>query len=103
LTLRWEQGETWGVAECLEGFAYLAVAEHDHRRGVCLFGAAAGLRKAIGFPLAVADRRTWERALIACRQTLGDEAHAAAWADGQRMTLDEVVALALERQLQRTV
>jgi hypothetical protein len=91
------------VAECLEGFAHLAVAAHDHPRAVRLFGAAAGLRQVIGFPLPAADRRSWERALIACRQVIGDDAHAAAWADGQRMTLDEVVALALERQLQRTV
>ncbi len=103
LTLRWEQGETWGIAECLEGFAYLAVAEHDHRRGVCLFGTAAGLRQAIGFPLAIADRRMWEGTLIACRQAIGDDAHAAAWADGQRMTLNEVVSVALERQIQRTI
>ncbi len=103
LTLRWEQGETWGVAECLEGFAYLAVAVHDHGRGVRLFGAAAGLRQTIGFPLPAADRRSWESALITCRQVIGDSAHAAAWADGQRMTLDEVVAFALERQLQHII
>jgi predicted ATPase/class 3 adenylate cyclase len=101
LTLRWEQGETWGVAECLEGFANISLAARDHDRAARLFAAAAEVRRAIGFPLPTADREAWERALLACRQALGDQAYAAAWADAQRMTVDEVVALALEHPLQR--
>jgi hypothetical protein len=37
----------------------------------------------------------WE-ALTAAREALGDEAFAAAWAEGQRMTLEEAIAYALE-------
>ncbi len=79
LALRWEQGERWGIAECLEGCA------------------------AIGVPLADADRPSWERMLAALRQALGEYAYSAAWAEGQQMSLDAAVGLALERVLQLTL
>jgi hypothetical protein len=42
-------------------------------------------------------RRAYEESVMAAKGALGDERFAAAWAEGQAMTLDEAVEYALEK------
>ena len=49
-------------------------------------------------PLAPAARSDQDQAAQALRATLGEEAFAAAWAEGRAMPLEEAVALALDAQ-----
>jgi predicted ATPase len=60
------------------------------------FGAADALRAAIGLGIAPVERAEWEESITAARAALGEAAFAAAWAEGERMTLEEAINLALE-------
>jgi predicted ATPase len=94
-----EVGETGGKAEtaaCLEAWGSLAAAQGHSRRAARLLGAAAALREAIGALLPPVDLPAQERSLAAVRAALGDDAFAAAWAEGRAMPLDTAVEYALE-------
>jgi tetratricopeptide (TPR) repeat protein len=94
----------------LEGLAQvLARRATHHARGsllepaVWLFGAAAALRARLGpaasrawsIPLTPANRDEYERQVAAARAALGEEGFEAAWAKGQRLPLERVIAEAL--------
>jgi predicted ATPase/DNA-binding SARP family transcriptional activator len=91
-----ELGSKWGIASILEGLAALAVAQAQSERAARLFGAEEGLREAMGAPLPPADRAEHDRSVAAVRTALGEEGFAAAWAEGQRMELEQAIACALE-------
>ena len=57
--------------------------------------AAQALREVLGVPLQHDQQADHEQALQAMRVAVGEEAFAAAWAEGRAMTLEEAVALAL--------
>jgi hypothetical protein len=63
-----------------------------------LWGAAEALRQAIGARQAPAARATHERLMAAAREQLGDAAFDAAWAEGQAMTPEQAIALALKAE-----
>jgi hypothetical protein len=63
---------------------------------VRLFGAAA-LREAAGAPLAPRERKEVEPQVAELRTAMGDAVFEAAWAEGQAMSLEQVVGDALER------
>jgi predicted ATPase/class 3 adenylate cyclase len=95
-----------GVAYCLEGFAVLAITQNQFessslrveglRRAARLFGAAETLYNPLRFEMSAAERAKYDQAEAAARASLGEEAFAAAWAEGQKMTLEQAVANALE-------
>jgi hypothetical protein len=99
----WRQGD-YGPARTLleESLARTAGAGGEGgareagRRAAQLYAAAAALRETLGAPVAPADRAGYERRVAAVRACLGEEGFAAAWAEGQTMTLHEAVALALK-------
>jgi predicted ATPase/DNA-binding NarL/FixJ family response regulator len=86
-------GTRVGVARGLEAFAELAVREEQPERAVLLTAAAAALREAAGVP-PLARART-ERYLAPARH-LGEAAVTRLWAQGQAMSGEAAVALALE-------
>jgi hypothetical protein len=90
-----ELGDKEGIAQNLEGLAALAVARAQLVRAARLFGAAEGLREAMGAPLRSADRAEHDRSVAAARAALGEEAFTAAWAEGRAMSLEHTVILAL--------
>jgi hypothetical protein len=53
------------------------------------------LCEAIGIPLNLADRADHESSVAAAHSALGEEAFAAAWAEGRAMSLEAAVAYAL--------
>jgi tetratricopeptide (TPR) repeat protein len=91
-----EQGNKRGIVVGLEGLAAVAVAQGEPEHAARLFGSAEGLREAIGAGMPPAERAEHDRSVAAARTALGQEAFAAAWAEGRAMPLDEAVALALE-------
>jgi hypothetical protein len=87
------------MAQNLEGLAAVAVAQAQSERAARLFGAAEGGRDAIGAPLPPAERSEHDRSVAAARAALGDEAFAAAWAEGRTMTFERAIAYALTEPL----
>src|SRR5207247_10617883 len=69
-------------------------------RGTRLFGAAEALRLATGAMIWAHDRPDHERCVAAAREILGEEAFAAAWAEGRALSLDAAVEYALEEDTQ---
>ena len=94
LKLSREWDSAWGLAECLEGLAVVAGGQSQPERAARLLGAASRLREAIGAPVHPVDRADHERAVQASQAALGETAYAAAWADGQGMSVDQVIEYA---------
>jgi len=97
-----------GIVQCVEGMAAVDLATDDVisegrlTRAAQLLGAATAQREALGTPLLPMERPVVEGAIAAARALLGKEAHAAAFAEGRDMPLDQSAKFALElgRQIQ---
>jgi hypothetical protein len=90
------------LARSLEGLAQVVARQAARpgagrlmERAVYLFGAAAALWDRLGLPRAPEQREEHERQVAAARAALGEDAFAAAWAAGQRLSLEQAVATAL--------
>src|SRR5205823_1118499 len=90
-------GELGELAHVLELFAGLAASKNQPERALCLAGAAASMRQVFGWPIPPDYQARLERRLAGARQALGECGVAAATAEGQAMTQEQAVALALER------
>jgi predicted ATPase/transcriptional regulator with XRE-family HTH domain len=95
LTLYHELGDRKGVALCLDGVAGVASAQRHEECAARLYGAAAGLRQAIGACLPAAEQTLYEQQLATNQARLGTAAFAGLWEEGRGMTLDEAVVCAL--------
>jgi predicted ATPase/predicted Ser/Thr protein kinase len=85
-----------GVADWpLLDFGMLAHAQGQHVRAVRLLGAADALRRPSGRGIAADERGENDRALASLRAQLGETAFAAAWREGQALSLQEATALAM--------
>jgi hypothetical protein len=89
-----EIGDKDGVTECLERFAMLANAMERFKRAALFFGAASILRKEAS-SLALADQAEYDRELKMTRAKLDDQTFDTAWAEGQVMTLEKLIAYAV--------
>ena len=94
ITVFYQLGSRRGAACCLDGLAQHAAATNDPARSVLLFGAASGLRQAIGIPVPLVDRPGRDAQVAALRAELGDEAFTAAWSQGRAVDLARAVELA---------
>jgi DNA-binding CsgD family transcriptional regulator len=63
-----------------------------------IWGAVEELREEVGIFLPVAERTRYEQAVATVRTHLDAATFAAAWAEGRAMTLEQVIAYALETQ-----
>lgn len=88
-------GDKLYTSRGLECLAAVESRRGSHVRAARLFGAGEALREAIGVPMLfyLVD---YDGAVTATRAALGEEAAAAAWAEGQAMAPDDAIALALE-------
>ena len=85
-----------GTAQLLDGLAGLAAVQAQPARALRLAGAAAAFREALGKSHA-RNLQDWiERKLTPAQESLGTEATATAWAEGQAMGLERAIAYALE-------
>lgn len=95
LRLHQEGGEKPNIIDCLEGLATVAHARGQLPRAVILFAAAQTLREALELRRAPSESADSERELAALRTALDEEAFAAAWAEGQQMSLEQAITYAL--------
>jgi non-specific serine/threonine protein kinase len=87
--------EPWdrhGLARVDPGVALLTATRGQPAAAVRLFGAAEGLREAIGLLPALPERATYERAIAAARGAVPAREVAALWAAGRAMTPEAVAA-----------
>jgi predicted ATPase/class 3 adenylate cyclase len=96
LTLFRELGDKGNLAACLEALAAVAAGQGAAERAAQLLGAAAGRRESLRVALTPTERAHSERCAAGVRATLGEEAFTARWAEGQRMTLEQALAFAVE-------
>jgi len=89
-------GQRAAIAHQLECFGFIARAQNELPRAARLLGAAEALREALGTPMTGLERTEYDREVAALRVQMDAEAHAAKWAAGRAMTLDQAVAYALE-------
>jgi non-specific serine/threonine protein kinase len=85
---------TWGIAACLLGLAGVAGAQGQPERAARLCGAEQALRALLGTSR-IFDSAPHRRSLSAARIALGEGRFEAVAAEGQALSLDEVVAYAL--------
>ncbi len=96
LTLAWAKGPRLVVAAALEELGVQAVRQGQEQHGVLLLAAAAVLRQSMGAPARPADRLALEGAVAAARASLGDTAFTGAWAAGQTLPVEQIVARAVD-------
>jgi tetratricopeptide (TPR) repeat protein len=84
------------VIASLEGFAGVAAALGQSELALQLAGASAGLRVALGTPLKDYQRDQLREGLAPAEQALGEDVCAERFQDGQALSADQAVALALE-------
>lgn len=89
-------GDRRGIAACLETLATVVCGQGQPQRAARLYGVAEALREAIGAPQMPSDRTPHDRAVAALRAALDETAFAAAWAEGQAMTLEQAIRYAVE-------
>ena len=78
------------------GLAAALVGLHEEERGAQLFGAAASLREDLVLGLDdEGEELLCEQAVAEAKAALGEDAFGAAWARGEAMTPEEIVAFAM--------
>jgi len=97
MTLFQKVGATWGMTECLEGVARLALATDRPERAVELYACAAAVRENIGLPLTRRIASERQAALARLRSLLGASRFEAEWRTGRALSLNEAISLALPR------
>jgi non-specific serine/threonine protein kinase len=80
-------GHQYGLLSAVEGLAGVAAATGRFDQSARLFAGAAALRQRLTAPVDPVDRPEQERRLSQARVALGEEAFAAAWAQGAELTL----------------
>ncbi len=79
------------TAECLEGLATVRNELGDPCAAARLFGAAQALREALGAPLALVLRGSYDSAVRSARARLGEEAFDAEWSRGRALPLEQIL------------
>lgn len=95
LGIRWEMGDTLGVAAELECAAMLMAAADRPEAAASLYGAAEALGEATSSPRTDVEQTEYERDLLPLREALGEPGFAREWERGRRRPLAEAVAEAL--------
>jgi predicted ATPase/class 3 adenylate cyclase/DNA-binding CsgD family transcriptional regulator len=90
-----ELGDVAGIAEVLERFVGLAVAQARFAGALRLAGAASALRARIGAPLSPMGQTKLDRVLEPARGALTRNAADEAWQAGRALNLDAAVAAAM--------
>jgi predicted ATPase/class 3 adenylate cyclase len=108
LPLSNQVGALGEVARCLSGLGRVALRRGAFRRAARLFSAQSNLEttyrldSAWGLTRSPQERQAADALVAETRTALGEEAFAAAWAEGSALSLDAAVALALEQVEQPT-
>jgi predicted ATPase/DNA-binding CsgD family transcriptional regulator len=95
LTMFGETGDKWVATECIEGLALIARAQRNGERAARLFGAAEAARGVFGVTTLRPEAGDQEQFWVALRERPEGTRFAAAWAEGQAMTLEQAIEEAL--------
>jgi predicted ATPase/class 3 adenylate cyclase/DNA-binding CsgD family transcriptional regulator len=87
-------GDKRTITSGLEGLAAAVAAQGNYTWAAHLWGAAEALREAIGMPLPPVEHASYNRAVAAARTGLGEQAFAAAWAQGRTQLPEQALATA---------
>jgi non-specific serine/threonine protein kinase len=98
LALVWELKDQRCACLSIGGLARVTVGQDKSARAARLFGVAEALGQLVGTRVPPVERVGYEQDLTTVRGVLGEEAFAAAWAEGRAMSLEQAVAYALEEQ-----
>jgi non-specific serine/threonine protein kinase len=96
LLLNQELADPRYLAQALEVRAWLAAVEGAAERTACLLGVATRLRASIGVSFIASVQRDYDRYIPAARALIGDVEWERAWEEGQTLSQDDAVALALD-------
>jgi hypothetical protein len=91
-----DTGDRYLLPYALEGWGWATRDQGEGERTAQLYGAAAAVRAATQAVLAPPEAADREQKIEALRASLGTTAFERGWAAGERMLLEEAVALALE-------
>ena len=80
------------MTECLVGLAGVATTAGRPRLAAQLFGAAEARSEALGAPISPSNRPEYEYFEASARTGLGEVEFAAAWAEGQAMSIERAIA-----------
>ncbi|UCF28099.1 MAG: hypothetical protein JSW42_16005 [Chloroflexota bacterium] len=103
LNLNLDLGHKQAVAACISGFACIALARGEALIAAKLFGSVERQLELIGFSLLPTDSVEFEENVALAREQLGEEAFAAAWAEGRTLATEQAIALALMQITQEGV
>jgi predicted ATPase/transcriptional regulator with XRE-family HTH domain len=92
-------GDKRNIIACLEVTAVLAAVRGHSVRAARLWGAAESLRATADMPVSPSDRSHDAPYLTALHERLDDVSFAAAWTEGQALSLDQAIAVAREEAL----
>ena len=98
LALFHELGDKRGTSDCLQGLACAAGAEGEPLRAAKLFGAAQALQEAMGIYRTPTEHTSEEPYLARARSQLDEAVWQKAFAEGQKMTLEEAIEYALAEE-----
>ena len=92
LFIQYKMGNRGGIAECLMGLAGVFAQQGQVKTGARLLGAAEALRVKVGSSLWPANCVECDRILACLKESLDEQAFAAAWNEGQSLTIEQAVA-----------
>jgi tetratricopeptide (TPR) repeat protein len=96
LTLNQQSGDRRGVIASVAGFAAIAAGERRLERATKLLASVETQLASIGIRLLPVDQAEYERNLAFVRAQLNASKLAAAWSQGNKMTLEQAITLALD-------
>jgi tetratricopeptide (TPR) repeat protein len=92
---KWKDlGHRAAVAHELECIAYILMKKQRFRQAATLLGAAESLRKMIDAVPTLMEQTEYEKEVAALREKIHDSEFKTAWEKGQKLNMDEVIALA---------
>jgi tetratricopeptide (TPR) repeat protein len=91
-------GNRAAIANQLECFGFLALAEEEPQATVKLFAAAEALRERIQAPMTDYERVEYDQAVAQVRSLLSETEFNALWAEGRSMKMEQAIEFALEER-----
>jgi predicted ATPase/DNA-binding XRE family transcriptional regulator len=98
LSMFHDESDHIGLPYALESMAALAMMKNQPEKATRIFGAADGLRKRTNSPMPLPNSAAYQKKLSILQQQVDRSKFEEIWAAGRTMTMEQVVAYALEGQ-----